>query len=66
MKKFTLGQEASDKYGQLWTIQKRTAKMVTAYGSMDGQKRFKILLSSDCEYFKPYGTYSQAPCVFAG
>lgn len=67
MIQFTLGQTATDKYNQLWTIEKRTAKTIWAYGSTDKEtKRYKIHNSCDIEeYFMPYGKYSQAPCVFA-
>lgn len=66
MKNFTLGQNLKDKYNQLWTVQRRTAKTVWVYGSTDKEtKRCKIQTSFDVEYFKPYGNYSQAPCVFA-
>lgn len=67
MKTFTLGQTKTDKYTQSWTVQRRTAKTIWVYGSTDKEtKRLKIQTSFDVEYFKPYGTYSQAPCVFAG
>ena len=64
-KRFEIGQTSVDKYGVTWQVFHRTEKTVTLYDEAAGKsKRCKICLSGRDEYAKPYGSYSQAPCVF--
>lgn len=65
MIKFTVGQNITDKYGEIWTIKSRTEKTVIAIGAREGEKRFRLSEYFGVEIFRPYGVYSMSPTVFA-